>query len=564
MRDGISLAANLIHLQHLQEFPVIILRTPYGREALSTLGDGVDPVRAAAEGYGVLLQDVRGRGESSGTFDGMLSEGNDGVDTVAWVKAQPWCNGYVGMLGGSYVGCVQLQAATARPRSINAIVPQLAPIGGFSGSIYTQAGVMNLGLVASWISLLATETLTRIRLDQTAPSNARFRYALEGLLSAPPLDRVRILLRSEGSLRDVFRVPLDWISHDILSDYWRPAEIRGRISMNRTPGLHIGGWYDAVIDSTIDAFHEARTGVARNDQHLLVGPWTHSPSLLGSFREVDFGPYSSAASIDLMGQQLAFLAHHLRAQREERPPARVFLMRANRWLDLDDWPPIVEHVHYYLHSSGRANSHLGEGVLTQGQPEAEKPDTFVYDPANPVPTVGGQTALPGMAIAANAGPRDQSRLEGRSDVLLYQTDPLSRPVDVVGRIELVLYAATSAMDTDFTAKLVDIQPDGRSLIVCDGIVRIGFRGGLEYRIPVPPRKVLEYRVRVGDTCYRFDNGHRIGLHISSSNCPKYDPNPNTGYRLIEGALEAPVRAHQEVFHDRERPSHLSLPILRNA
>jgi uncharacterized protein len=560
MRDGTPLATDLYRPRCAARVPALLLRTPYDRKDLSGFIQQVDPLRATAAGIAFVSQDVRGRYESAGTFLPLVNDGRDGLDTAAWICRQPWSNGRVGMVGASYLGAAQLLSAVAGPGRLRAIAPMATSGGGFPGPVYT-GGALHLGMVATWIATLAQTELDHRKALGQDPSPLD--DALRSLLTASPLQRVHELLLPESTARAVAGALYDWVQHDRLDEYWEALDVVNRAPDMRTPALHISGWFDSSIDQTLSTAVAAGSSLGcGGSQHLLIGPWTHA-RLDGRYRELDLGPQASADSIDLAGQQISFFQRHLLGVPEERPPVRIFVMGANRWRDLDRWPPSQSgDVAYYLRSGGHANGGHSDGSLSQSAPTGhEPPDVFLYDPGLPVPTVGGPSNLDSLE-PENAGPRDQAPLEDRVDVLFYSGPVLTSPLEVTGTVRLQLFAATSCRDTDFTAKLVDVLPSGRALAVSEGILRARYRANLRRPGPVEPDVIVEYSIRVGATSYVFGGGHRIGLQVSSSSYPRFDPNSNTNRRLADGPPTRRVVARQMVFHDGLHPSRLLVPVWR--
>jgi putative CocE/NonD family hydrolase len=324
--------------------------------------------------------------------------------------------------------------------------------------------------------------------------------------------------------------------------------------------LHIGGWYDIFLEGTLRNFVGMRTrgksARARQKQRLIVGPWLHGlfDRVVG---EVDFGPGVLLDAVDLGGLHLQWFDHCLRDQPDNGAPVRIFVMGPNVWRNENEWPLArAISTRYYLTSGGGANSARGDGGLVSQPPTRGASDTFLYDPERPVPTWGGCTLMPG---AQSAGPRDQRPVEERGDVLVYTSAPLTEPIEVTGPVEAIIYAATDGRDTDFTAKLVAVAPDGRALNLCDGIVRARYRNSLSAAELLEPGKVYEYRIRLGSTSYVFAQGFRIRVEISSSNFPRFDRNLNTGGDFATESVGRP--AAQRVFHGGPRASCVVLPVV---
>ncbi|MCB0047663.1 MAG: CocE/NonD family hydrolase [Caldilineaceae bacterium] len=331
------------------------------------------------------------------------------------------------------------------------------------------------------------------------------------------------------------------------------------------PALNISGWYDILLWSAFQNYMGMRSHGgserARRNQRVIIGPWSHI-NFSGSFPEREFGPSASSAALDLAGIHLRWFDHWLKDEVngvEEEQPITLFVMGIDEWRHAADWPlPDTQYRAYYLHSGGEANTLRGDGALSAEMPGNEPPDVYLYNPLRPVPTAGGQVLLPG----GNAiGPRDQRSVEQRDDVLVYSTPPLTRPVEVIGPIELRLFVASSAPDTDFTGKLVDVYPDGRAMILTEGILRARYRNSFTVPELMEPGTIYALTLNLWTTANVFLPDHRIRLEVSSSNFPRFDRNSNTGGDLVHERAEAYRPAVNRVFHDATHPSHLLLPII---
>lgn len=564
VRDGTVLKADIFRPKSSGPLPAVLVRTPYGKRTLQV--SSVDWVKAVEAGFAVVQQDVRGTGTSEGVFYPFLHEAQDGYDTVEWVASQPWCDGNVGMSGGSYFGATQLLAAVESPPHLRAIAPFATASEYYEGWTY-QGGAFQLGFALQWV------------LGALAPEEARRREKAGQLGTVCAND----LTREVGNLEDHYRhLPLlglsilrngkiaeyyfEWISHSSRDDYWTSVAINSRYRQVRVPALHFGGWYDPFLKGTIENFvclrKEAGSEEARSSQHLVIGPWAHG-DLSGTFPEHNFGGHASLEALDLNALQLRFFAKHLRRDdpnEEGDPPVRLFVMGENTWRDEEDWPPRgTRNVDWFLHSDGRAGS-VG-GSLSRRAPRREQSDSYLYDPRDPVPTVGGPTSLPGFAVSANAGPRDQRGVERRPDVLVYTSSPLPEPMEVTGHLTVRLHASSSARDTDFVARLMDVYPDGRSVLLAEGIVRARFRDGYESPDFIEPDTVYEYTIDLVATSNVFAPGHRVRVIITSSSFPRFDANANTGNAIGKDGPEDLRLALQTVFHDHEHPSRVSLPVV---
>ena len=563
MRDGVRLFADVYRPAGGGAHPVLLQRTPYDKSSPGAASGRLDAVRAARSGYAVVVQDVRGRYRSEGEFYPFANESRDGCDTVEWAAAQAWSTGRVGMYGGSYVGATQWLAALARPPHLAAIAPSVTSHDYYEGWTY-QGGALQLNFTLSWalsLVLFNAGHLAR-RFGDLGTEVARLTRALdhfdETARCLPP-EAAPALAR-----RELAPYWHDWLAHPGNDDYWRRWNIESRHHTLDLPALHCGGWYDVFLGGTLRNFtgmrENAASETARAGQRLIVGPWYHDrpDSRIG---EVDFGVGAAGESIDLDGRTLRFFDRWLRDEDHgysDEAPIDLFVMGANEWRKEGEWPLAgARFVRHFLHSGGRARSLAGDGVLDTTAPGAEPADHFLHDPRDPVPTRGGALCChdPGVPYGAF----DQREVERRADVLVYTSAALEAPVEVIGPVTLVLHAASSAPDTDFTAKLVDVAPCGRAINLCDGIVRARYRGSTSRAEPIAPGRVYEYRIDLGATANRFLPGHRIRVEIASSNFPRFDRNPNTG-EPARGEVDLRP-AMQSVRHDEHCPSHLLLPIV---
>ena len=519
-----------------------------------------DRVGRIEHGYAVVLQDVRGRFASEGRFDPFRQERADGVDAIAWVAEQPWSDGTVGMYGGSYFGATQLLAAVEAPPALRAITPVVTASEYYDGWTY-QGGAFQLGFVLYWAltALAPAEILRRPEHDRP-----RLEALLAEALAAPWETYRRLPLSDLGGLEELIPYYADWLAHDTRDAYWRETAPNERYEEVAAPALHVGGWYDIFAAGTIENFvrlrTEAATDEARSGQRLLVGPWSHA-SYGDVIGDVEFGAAAAWDALDTTAWHLGWFDEHLRGAETDAAPVRIFLMGANTWLDEPCWPPPgVTLEEWHLHSGGGAAT--AEGTLSRTAPGDEKPDTFVYDPADPVPTHGGATILPGFLVGRRTGPLDQRSLETRPDVLVYTSAPLVQDIDIVGSVEAVLHVSTLGADTDFTAKLVEVRPDGCAYLVCDGIRALRHRDSLEHTSAVRPGEIYELTVSLGPTATRFLQGHRIRLEVSSSNFPRFARNPNSGVLPTRATYADLMPARQAVHHDTAHPSRLVLPVRR--
>jgi putative CocE/NonD family hydrolase len=558
MRDGVTLFADVYRPKDAGNYPVILMRLPYNKTSAQTYVYA-SPEYYASQCYIVAIQDVRGQYTSEGNFYPFRDETNDGYDSVEWAAALPGSTGKVGMYGFSYVGATQWLAAVAQPPHLAAIVPAMTSSDYYDGWSY-EGGAWALAFEESWpIQTLALVDARRTGDQSLVRKIADATGKLTDTYAWLPLSTYPWLSPGDPAVAGFF---YDWIKHNTWDDYWQRWSIRTRYSRVLAPALNFGGWYDVFMNGTIENFVGMRKSgggeTARAGQRLVIGPYIHLPwqSKVG---EIDFGP---EAANPIESLQLPWFDHWLKGKDngvEHSPAVRVFVMGANRWREATDWPiPGTQFTKFYLRSHGAANSSFGNGVLSKDSPAAdEAPDHFRYDPANPVPSKGGHSCC--TADVAPVGPFNQADIEQRADVLVYSTPALDQSVEVTGPITLTLYAATTAVDTDWTGKLVDVYPDGRAINLNNGIIRASFRDSLEKPTPIQPGKVYEYKINIWPTSNVFLAGHRIRLEVSSSNFPHYDRNPNTGHPFGVDAEMQP--ADQTVYHDPSHTSVLTLPII---
>jgi uncharacterized protein len=546
MLDGALLRADIYRPKGRRKVPAVLGRTPYDRTFGPTLPAILDPEPTVAAGIALVCMDVRGRHGSDGECHPFRAERADGYESVEWVAGQEWCSGAVAMAGRSYTAATQWLAAAAQPPHLRAIAPIAIGSSYFDGWVY-QGGAFQLGFNLFWVQIMA---------GRGRHTRVEEQYGHLPLTSAP--------LAQDSPSGSFYR---EWLEHPVLDDYWRSLSVDGSYGDVRVPAFNVGGWYDVFLGGTLENFSRMRreggSELARTRTRLLVGPWAHG-STYGTYPDHSFDAFSSQDSVDLLGAQLEFLSEQLfEREREAHAPAvRIFVMGSNRWRDESDWPLArAVQERWFLHSDGDAATTGGE--LSQTAPADEPADAFRFDPRDPAPTIGGPTSLPGKFMRTNAGPLDQRPLEGRGDVLAYTTEPLPDDLEVTGPLSLTLHAATSARDTDFIAKLCDVEPDGFSRILAEGVLRASFREGLQRQVPVQPGRPYEYAIDLQATSNVFRRGHRIRLLLTSSSFPRFDR--NSGAILPPGDVrdEDLHAAEQTIFHDAQRASWLLLPVVRD-
>jgi len=506
MRDGVRLATDIFLPEGEGPFPVVLARSVYGRG----FGPAWGPTWLDM-GMAFAVQDCRGRGGSEGTDMGFFADGwgeaQDGDDTVAWLRVQPWCNGKIATFGGSALGIVQILAAPATPW-ITCQGIQVAP-ASFYGRISYQGGVFR-------------------------------KEMMEGWLTAQKLPHVLEL----------------WKAHPTYDDFWRGYDAIGAADRVTAPAVHVGGWWDCFGQGTLEAFVSRQykgAPPARGNQKLIMGPWLHGVkrepgdvTLAENFDEVDFNKYIERFfRYWLLGEQNGIM---------DEPAVQYYTVGdlsapgapGNEWRTAENWPPFpTQPTSYYMNP---------DGVLAADKiASASGGLTFAYDPADPVPSLGGATLL------HKPGVFDQRPVSNRPDVLKFATAPLTEPLEITGRVKVRLYVSTDVKDTDFTAKLIDIYPDGREILMLDGIQRLKFRNGFECPEYLPPGEIAELEIDLWSISLIVNRSHRIGLHISSSNYPRFERNPNTGKDFPAEGEPMPV-AHNTVYMGLRHPSALILPL----
>jgi len=546
MRDGVTLRADIYRPKAEGKFPVLLVRTPYDKT--NSLGFGL---RAAARGYAVIAQDVRGRFESEGDWYPFRSESRDGYDTVEWAAALPYSNGKVGMFGGSYVGATQLLAAMAQPPHLAGIFPNITASNYHDGWTY-QGGAFEQWFNESWTTGLAMNTMRR-RLEKSGD-------ALGGT-KVLPLNSYPVL--EAPSAAGVTNYFADWLAHPDFDEYWKQWSIEDHYSQIQVPALHSGAWYDIFLGGTLKNYvglkKEAGTDAAKHGQHLLVFVGGHAGgSGAQKIGAVDFGDKAPFDFDELILRWYDWLLKGQANGMEKEKPVKIFVMGKNEWREEDDWPLArAKSTRYYLHSAGAANGLTGDSTLSVAAPAEEKRDQYVYDPADSGPTIGGPLCC--QALPTGIGPQDQRPAEARSDVLVYTTQAFAKDTEVTGPVSLDLYASTSAVDTDFTGMLVDVWPNGFAQNLTSGILRLRYRNSQLKPELATPGEIYHLTVDLWATSNVFLAGHKLRLEVSSSNFPRFDRNMNTGEEQARATRM--VKATNAIYHDKAHPSALILPVV---
>jgi uncharacterized protein len=532
----------------IEKNPTLLMRQPYGRDIASTVVYA-HPVWLARHGYNVVVQDVRGRGDSDGEFYPFRNEARDGMETIAWLRTRAESNGRIGMYGFSYHGMTQLLAAAEQPEGLQCIAPGMCATDLYQGWFYHN-GALRLASALGWGLQMLKADARRKKLREASDRLEQAWANLSTQSSVLPFGS-HPALHGEGLPQYV----LDWFDHDHPGDYWSSLDVSQNLAKILIPALHVSGWYDTYLSGSIDGFLALRAGAgsefARENQFLIAGPWQHIPwgDRVGS---ADFG---ADALLDTDAILLRWFNHWLKDSGEfsQEPRVQHFVLGDNRWSTATDFPGRNrESIRtFFLHSEGRANSRKGNGTLNGFAPQVAEPyDVFVYDPEVPVLAPGGP--------AAPSGSFDQATLEMGNNVLVYTSEPLSDLLYVFGFPRVSLYCSSSATHTDFTAKLARVRPDGAADFLCIGIARSTYLfSGSTYTAD----KIHRWQFSLEPTSCRFDVGDRVRLEIASSAFPLYDRNPGTDVPSRSATSWDWQRSTQMVFHDETCPSFLQIPLI---
>ncbi len=553
MRDGTVLRADIYRPNVSNgRFPVLLQRTPYNKSGGTPFG-----YEAAARGYVAIIQDVRGRYTSQGDWYPFRYESQDGYDTVEWAASLPYSDGKVGMFGGSYVGATQMLTAIAQPPHLAGICPVVTASNYHENWTY-QGGAFEQWFNESWTSGLAQDTLNRFVQKNT--------NAMEGVWAAPltkyPLFNFPHALSKEDLTATLAPYFLDWLAHPNYDEYWKRWSIEEHFGDIKVPALTISAWYDIFQGGSLRNYLgiKAHGGneAARSGQRLVVTIGGHAGGG-EKIGEVDFGKAAAEYSEDAI--TLSWYDHLFKGAQNEfasSKPVRIFVMGDNVWREESEWPPARgQEKRYFLHATHGANSLRGDGILTAEAPASEPGDHYIYDPAQPVPTIGGPLCCDSQDLPP--GPRDQRPAEARDDVLVYSTPPFAGDVEVTGPVKLQLYAESSRADTDFTGKLVDVWPNGFAQNLTEGIIRARYRESNTAPEMITPGQIYKFTVDMWSTSNVFKKGHVLRLEVSSSNFPRFDRNMNTGEDAA--AARSGVPATNTILHDAEHPSALVVRVV---
>lgn len=512
MPDGTTLLADLYTPRGAtSKLPTLLIRSPYGRFGLFA--------RPYAErGYQVLLQSCRGTAGSGGPFVYTRNEHDDGLATIQWIKQQTWFSGDLATLGPSYLGFVQWAVAADAGSDLKAIVPQITT-SDFNHFRF-QGGSLNLESSLDWSTMMTAQAASGMKLSSLLFSGLRNRK----------LERAYLHLPLGEADQQVVQQPSqhfqDQLLHGPEDDYWKPIDFHARLPEVQAPAYLMGGWYDIFLDGQLQDYQALRS--AGKQPYLLVGPWTHT----------SFGREGIA-----IRESLAWLDTHVKNQPHKlhAMPVQLFIMGEQRWRDFAAWPPPAQEERWYLQANGG---------LAPTTPAASEPDRYRYDPADPTPALGGNS----LGAAKHMGPKDNRPLEARSDVLVYTSEVLTEDKLVVGPITTEFYVQSSLEYTDFFARLCVVETSGKSINLCDGILRL-----TPGSVQAEPDGSLRISINIWPTAYHFQKGQRLRLQVSSGAHPRFVRNPGSGEPLASGTKLC--LADQTLYHDPQHPSAILLPVL---
>ena len=518
MNDGVALHTLVYLPSDSGQYPAVLLRNPYAGSSLEMVAP-----KFTKNGYATVIQYVRGMAESEGQFTPFVNEHSDGKTTVEWMTEQPWCDGRLGLWGASYLSFCGFEVARSQDSAIKAIVN----VSGWAdvSTFITRGGALRLLDQLPWLIAHAAG-------QPQIPDQA-----WDGIFRTTPLSQ--FFQDSEEEVGAAIAVPYDYNAITI-------------------PVLHITGWNDYICSSTLEVYRRTKTnGTLAEKSKLVIGPWTHNQAFdpdSTKYGDADFGITSRMGFDSILTLSVAWFDEHvkdLRKDTESIPAVQYFTQEENRWKVCDQWPPSnASQETWYLRSTG------GDTMLHKDAPSDESWLGFEYDPNNPVPTIGGPVSY---RHPFNIGVKDQSSLEGRSDVLFFESDSLEEPLEIAGQLTVVLYASTDSLDTDFTAKLVEVRSDGYARMIEDGIIRARYRERLDSAILIVPNTVQRYELDLGEIAYRVAAASKLRLEISSGNFPKFDRNPNDGTEPFEATTFR--TAHQKIFMSEGYPSSLTLTVV---
>jgi hypothetical protein len=566
MTDGTLLAIDIYRPDAPGKFPALVERTPYDKTRSSEIQVNAHTY-FAERGYVFLVQDTRGRFASQGEFYPFLDDGwlqnRDGYDTVQWIAQQPWSDGKVGVVGGSYTGQTAYMIAPTQPPAMRAMFVRESASDLFDHWVY-RGGAFELGFLAGWsIRTFGPDVVARAAAsDRTGAAGLdAAKRRLDAAIASQEKDYWHLPLDTYPPLRwaSGWRYFYDWVAQNKDGPYWWQQNVGLNHHRFQVPVYHLGGWYDIFLKGTIENFQGLRanagTALARDNQKLVIGPWIHGPANVSKV-EVGELKFPGADAVDYNAIRLKWFDYWLKGIDNgvaREPPILLYVMGANRWRTQTQWPPAgARFTPYYLRAGAGSTASLYDGGLSAEAPGgAEGPASYAYDPRDPVPTLGGAT------LYIPSGPTDHRKADARS--LTFTGAPLAADLEVTGPVKAVLYAMSSAVDTDWVVRLSDVHPDGRSILIADGILRARYRKSMTEPDLIVPDYVYRYEIDLWATSNVFKAGHRLRVSVTSSNFPRWDRNLNTAESPETGARTE--TAFNTVFFDARRPSHVLLPVI---
>ena len=578
MRDGVRLSTDLYFPQNADEkLPVILIRTPYNKKDFRDREQSPQAYKFASQGFVVAVQDCRGKFESEGIYSPPAGqEAEDGYDSVDWLAMQPWSTGKIGTFGCSYPAEIQAAQAPLRHPNLTCMIPQCGPMIGAANGRYRywsgfKGGVLDLAASISWYFSAASKYSFKPPPGLSDDEVRKIRDFFDpGPTNLPDVDfkKLNWHLPIVDIMKKAGGPPNDWhklITTDFGDPWWH--DVMGYYDGTEkidVPALHMSCWYDPSVAETIFEFNYFRgnavSETAANNQFVIISPTTHCGFERATEHtkvgERDVGD----ARLDYWDIYIKWFEHWLKGVDNgitDMPKVRYYTMGRNEWQFADVWPlPETRYTKYFLHSQGHANSRNGDGQLSLKMPDKEPSDKFIYDPGHPVPSIGGQR---GTSYGTPAGAIDQTTVEMRNDVLVYTTPILKKDIEVTGPIAVVLHVSSSAKDTDFTAKLVEVYPDGTAYNIQQGIFRARYREGFTKKVWMEKGGIYKVQINLDATSNTFKQGHRIRVQVSSSDFPLFERNLNTGgnnYDETEWVI-----AKNTIHHSSDYASHIVLPII---
>ncbi len=532
MRDGVILKANIFRPKGVERVPTLVIREPYSKDGSYIFMPAVGR-HFARRGYAVVTQDVRGKWASEGVFDPMANEINDGYDTIDWIAKQPWSNGKVGIFGESYYSYTSMAAAVGRHPALKCLSLSTMDADPFRSTY--RNGAFQMQAMGYWAIYMEHQTeQNALRIDPWHLPLATF--ADVGDIPSAFFKRV-----TQNPLR---------------GELSESINLAPQLATVDLPVLHFAGWYDNFLKGSIQNWQSMQKSYPDRNS-LIIGPWDHEYSTRNTSRigKIPIGDLANNTYYDEIEKFSDSCLKSSSPQDYSPAPVRIFVMGDNVWRDEQEWPLArTQYRKYYIDSRGKANTNDGDGRLSMQPPKREDKDEFIYDPKNPIQITMEENQWEVAKLMT-----DRSQVQKREDVLVYTSEPLEVDTEVTGPIKVTLYAASSAKDTDFTATLIDVYPDGHTQLIQDGIIRARYRLSDKKEALLEPGKIYAFEIDLWATSNVFKKGHRFQVEISSSNFDKFSRNLNNGEPL--GTSDRIVVAKQTVYHGDRYPSHIVLPVI---